>query len=166
MAKNVAEQLYPSKCICQRQVTFRSIIIKLPNELIRKRPIVVLLNLGIKLLHPPNFDEKFGEVLVTLLSPYSLLNTVSKFVVAVLFPQFINVFKVLFWYELGFREEDIATFLCRLTSENYEQPAGFLIGFAEVLVGEVLLEEVEGEGLGSGGSSGGGGGDGVGSGGC
>ena len=39
------------------------------------------------------------------------------------------------------------------------------LDIAEVLVGEVLLEEVEGEGLGSGRSSGGGGGDGVGSGG-
>ena len=68
------------------------------------------------LLPECGIDEKFGEVLVTLLSPYSLLNTVSKFVVAVLFPQFINVFKVLFWYELDFREEDIATFLCCLTS--------------------------------------------------
>lgn len=94
MIKNVFKQLCPSESICQRQVTFRCVITELPDELVRKSSVIVLLNLGVKLLHPANFDEKLGEVFVSFLLPYSLLNTVSELVVAVIFPQFVNDFKV------------------------------------------------------------------------
>ncbi|KAJ6371853.1 hypothetical protein OIU77_002217 [Salix suchowensis] len=65
MIKNVFKQLCPSESICQRQVTFRCVITELPDELVRKSSVIVLLNLGVKLLHPANFDEKLGEVFVS-----------------------------------------------------------------------------------------------------
>nr|POE70975.1 hypothetical protein CFP56_14717 [Quercus suber] len=115
-------------------MTFWGIIIELPNELRRKSPVVILLNLSVKLFHPPNLDEELGEVSVSFLID-SLLNTVSKLVVAVLSPKFINGIKVWFWDELGLREEHIAAFLCSLTSQDNEETPGFFVSLFEVLGG-------------------------------
>lgn len=115
-------------------MTFWGIIIELPNELRRKSPVVILLNLSVKLFHPPNPEEELGEVSVSFLID-SLLNTVSKLVVAVLSPKFINGFKVWFWDELGLREEHIAAFLCSLTSQDNEETPGFFVSLFEVLGG-------------------------------
>ncbi|KAF2300212.1 hypothetical protein GH714_010728 [Hevea brasiliensis] len=59
MVKNAIEELCPSKGICQRQVSFRSVIIELPDEFIRERSVVVLHNLRIKLFHP--LEEKLEK---------------------------------------------------------------------------------------------------------
>ncbi len=90
-----------------------------------KIPIVVLLHLNVKLLHPPNLDEKFGEISIGFLE-YSLLHAVPELVVAVLFPKAVNGFEVCFRDELDLREEDIASILSGLASEDDEEAAGFL----------------------------------------
>lgn len=95
MLKNVIEQLCPSEGICQRQMTLWGVIIEFPRELSRKRSVVILLHLSVKPLHPTNLDEELGEVPISLLK-YSLLDTVTKLVVTVLSPQFINGFEVSF----------------------------------------------------------------------
>lgn len=80
------------------------IITKIPNKLTRKRPVIILLNLSLKLLHQPNLNKKFGKVSIYF-TKYSLLHTISKPIVAVLFPQVINDFQVCFGDEFDFSEE-------------------------------------------------------------
>lgn len=139
-------------------MTLWGIIGELPDELCRKSPVVVLFDLSIELLHPPNLDEKLAEISLCFLE-YSLLHAVPEFVVAVLFPEVVDGFEVGLWDELGLGEEDVAALLCGFAGEGNEEAAGFLVGLAEVFVGEVVLEDVEGDGFGGGGCGGGGGGE-------
>lgn len=67
MFENVVEQLCPSESVCERQMPLWGVIIELPDELSGEGPVVVLLHLSVKLLHPPKLDEELGEVSVGLL---------------------------------------------------------------------------------------------------
>jgi hypothetical protein len=138
-------------------MTLRGIIGELPDELCRKSSVVVLLDLSVELLHPPNLEEELGEVSICFLED-SLLDAVAELVVAVLFPEVVDGFEVRFRDELDLGEEDVAALLGGFSSEDDEEAAGFLVGLAELSVGEVVLEDVEGDGLGGGGRGGGGGG--------
>jgi hypothetical protein len=55
----------------------------------------------------------------------------------VIFPKVVDGFKVCFWDELDLGEEDVASILNGLTSEDDEEAASILIGLEEVFVGEV-----------------------------
>ncbi|KAK2970066.1 hypothetical protein RJ640_006539 [Escallonia rubra] len=121
------------------------------DKLIRERPVVVLLNLSVKLLHPANPDEEVGEVSVRLV-PYLLLHTVPKPVVAVLSPQLVYGPEVGLRDELHLGEEDVAALHGPLAGEGDEEAAGLFVGFSEVrifevegLVGEVAVVEEEEE---------------------
>ncbi|WRX20371.1 hypothetical protein QQP08_012858 [Theobroma cacao] len=127
---------------------------RFPHKLIRESPVVVLLNLGVKLLHPPNFEKELGEVLVNFL-PQSFLNTVSEPVAAVLLPEVIDSYEVGFRDELDLREEDIATWCWRASKEIgwevevVEEVEEVVEEREKVVVEERLLveEEEEEEGL-------------------
>lgn len=138
-------------------MTLRGIIGELPDELCRKSSVVVLHDLSVELLHPPNLKEELGEISLCFLED-SLLDAVAEFVVAVLFPEVVDGSEVGFRDELDLGEEDVATLLGGFACEDDEEAAGFLVGLAELFVGEVVLEDVEGDGLGGGGRGGGGGG--------
>jgi hypothetical protein len=56
----------------------------------------------------------------------SLLHAIPELFVAVLFPKAVNGFEVCFRDELDLREEDIASILSGLASEDDEEAAGFL----------------------------------------
>lgn len=146
MVKNVTKQLCPSQGVCQRQMTLWGFIIELPHEFCRKRPVIVLLHLSVKLLHPTNLDEELGEVPFSLVK-YPLLDAVAKPVVTVLPPQLINGFEVSLRDELHLREENIATLLSRFAREDDEKAPRLFVGLLEVLGREKLAEEVEGDGL-------------------
>lgn len=132
---------------------FWSLLIQLPDELVRKSPVIVLLHLCVKLLHPPNFHEEFGEVFVGFF-PNLSLHAVPEFVVAVGFPEGVYGLEVGLGDELGFGEEDVAALYGLVAGEGDEEAPGLLVGLPEVLGGEVVAEEVKGEegvGLGGGG---------------
>lgn len=120
-------------------MTLGCVVVELPYELVRKSSVVVLVDLGVELLHPPDFDEEVGEVLVDLVEEYPLLDGVAEPVVAVLSPQVVNGFEVGFGDELDLGEEDVASLLGSLAGEDDEEAASLFVGFAEVLGGEVLL---------------------------
>ncbi|KAE8728090.1 hypothetical protein F3Y22_tig00004779pilonHSYRG00078 [Hibiscus syriacus] len=101
-----------------------------PRELVRESPVIVLLDLGIQFLHPPDFEEEL---------------------------EFVYGFEVGFVDELHLGEEDVAAFLSGFAGEDDEETASFLVGLEEVLSGEVVLEGVKGDRLGSGGGGSGGG---------
>lgn len=66
-------------------MTHWGFIIKFPDEFIWESFVIVLQDLCIKFLHPPNFDEEVGEVFISFL-PDLFLDAVSEFVVAELGP--------------------------------------------------------------------------------
>lgn len=158
MAENAAKQLRASQGICERQMTLRGVVIEFPHELGGERPVIVLFHLGVKLLHPTEFEEELGEVPLCFLK-YPLLHTVPELVIAVLPPEFIYGFEVSFRDKLDLGEEDIATLLSSVAGEDDDEAAGLFVGLAEVRGGEVVAEEVEGDGLRRGSGGGGEGGD-------
>lgn len=120
-------------------MTLGCVVIELPDELVRESSVIELVDLSVELLHPPNFDEKVGEVLIDLVEEYSLLDGVAEPVVAVLSPEVVNGLEVGLGDELDLGEEDVASRLGCLAGEGDEEAASFFVGFAEVLGGEVLL---------------------------
>lgn len=158
MAENAIQKLGPSQSISQRQVSLRSLLVQLPDELVRKSPVIELLHLCVKLLHPPNFHEEFGEVFVAFF-PNLSLDAVPELVVAVGFPEGVYGLEVGWGDELRFGEEDVAALYGLVAGEGDEEAPGLLVSLPEVLGGEVVVEEVKGEegvGLGVGGGPGGG----------
>jgi len=154
VVENVIEQLCPSESVGERQVSLWGVLIEVPDELRREGPVVVLLHLSVKLLHPPHFDEELGEVPIGLLQNL-FLHTVPEFVAAVLPPKGVNGDEVGPGDELHLREEHVAALLGCFSGKHDEETPGFFISLLEVLGGEVVAEEVEG-GAGLGGGGGGG----------
>ena len=136
-----------------------SVVVVLPHELRRKRPVVVLLDLRrLQLLHPPDLDEESREV-VAHLPEYLLLHTVPEFPVAGVSPELVDGLEVGGRDVLHFREEDVAALHGGVAGEGDEEAAGLLIGLPEVGCGEVAPEDVGGgRGRRSRGGGGGGGG--------
>lgn len=160
VAEDTVEKLSSSQCIRQWQVTLRRALFHFPRELCGKRPVIVLLNFGaLQLLHPPDFDEELCEIFVHFV-PNPFLYAVPEFVIAVLSPQPIYGFQVIFRDELHLREEDVAPLLRRFPCQDYQKAAGLLVGLPEVLGGQMLAEELDGNVLGGGGVGGSGSGEG------
>ncbi|CAH9131449.1 unnamed protein product [Cuscuta epithymum] len=123
----------------------RHLVAELPIELVRKRPVIVLFNLRLQLLHPPDLLEQIREVSVHLL-PDSPLYTVPESAIAVLPPEGVDLPEVGVRDELDLREEHVPALLCVVSGEGDEQPAGLLVRLPEVLGGEVALQDVVGHG--------------------
>ena len=88
-------------------MTLGRVVIELPDELVREGSVIELVDLSVELLHPPDFDEKVGEVLTDLVEEYSLLDGVAEPVVVVLSPEVGNGLEIGLGDELNLGEEDV-----------------------------------------------------------
>ncbi|CAH9131450.1 unnamed protein product [Cuscuta epithymum] len=88
----------------------RHLVAELQIELVRKRPVIVLFNLRLQLLHPPDLLEQICEVSVHLL-PNSPQHAIPKSVIAVFPPEGVDFPEVGVRDELDIREEHVAALL-------------------------------------------------------
>lgn len=142
MCEDVAQELCPSEGIGEREMPLWRVIIQLPDELIREGPVVELLHLGVKLLHPPNPDEEAGEVAPRLL-PQPPLHAVPEPATAVLLPERVDGPEVIGGDELHLREEDVPSAPSWLARELDEERSGGLVGLPVIPLGELGAQELQ-----------------------